>query len=312
MISTLKVIDPGLQTTIQDIPGRKGLRKFGIPVSGTMDFHSAELANWLVGNSIESPLLEITFGNCEFEFSGESVVGITGGEALVSIDERPVQQYHTVTVGSGERLKIGRVSRGARVYLGVSGKWNLNKSFGSFSTYCTAGLGGLEGRELRAGDIIEVDVTGINHLQKEVPDKLIPHFSQHQKIRVIAGPEWSRLSKGQQQVMLNNRFAISSNSNRMGIRLQNKQVLKYDNVEFKSAPVIPGIIQLPHGGQPIILMNDAQSVGGYPRILKVADADLWRLGQVWQGNEISFSLIERRDALELFDYYKELRASHLI
>lgn len=81
MISTLKVIDPGLLTTIQDIPGRKGLRKYGIPVSGTMDTHCAELANWLVHNRTESPLCEIMFGNCEFEFSRETVVGITGGEA---------------------------------------------------------------------------------------------------------------------------------------------------------------------------------------------------------------------------------------
>jgi allophanate hydrolase subunit 2 len=111
--------------------------------------------------------------------------------------------------------------------------------------------------------------------------------------------------------MLKSRFGISSSSNRMGIRLQGKRALKIEDTEFSSAPVIPGIIQLPTGGEPIILMNDAQSVGGYPRILKVTDADLWRLGQVWQGNEISFSLIDRRDAIDLFDYYRTLRESYL-
>jgi biotin-dependent carboxylase-like uncharacterized protein len=311
MITTLKVIDPGLLTTIQDVPGRKGLRKFGIPVSGAMDTHCAELANWLVDNRTESPLFEIMFGNCEFEFLQETVIGITGGEAKVSIGDRSVQQNQRVKVRKGERLKIGRVTKGVRIYLAISGTWKLNKSYGSFSTYRTAGLGGPEGRELKRGDRIEVNVSGVNNSQKAVPEKLIPHFSQHQKIRVMAGPEWNLISKEEQRFILKNRFGISSSSNRMGIRLQNKKTLKIKDSNFSSAPVVPGIIQLPPGGQPIILMNDAQSVGGYPRLLKVADADLWRLGQVWQGNEISFSLIERRDALELFDYYRELRASHL-
>ncbi|MDZ7805641.1 MAG: biotin-dependent carboxyltransferase family protein [Gracilimonas sp.] len=311
MITSLKVIKPGLLTTIQDIPGRKGLRKIGVPVSGTMDAHCAELANWLVGNDRKSPLLEITLGNGEFEFSEDTVVGITGGAANIMIGDRSVQQNKTLRAGKGERLNIGRVTKGARVYLAIAGEWSLNKISGSHSTYRAAGLGGFEGRELKSGDRIEVDVSSVNDTGRTVPKKLIPHFSQHQKIRVIEGPEWNRLSKEQQEYMLKSRFGISSSSNRMGIRLQSDKAIKVENSNFSSAPVIPGIVQLPPGGQPIILMNDAQSVGGYPRILKVADADLWRLGQVWQGNEISFSLIDRKDALELLDYYRELRESHL-
>ncbi|MFP8489045.1 biotin-dependent carboxyltransferase family protein [Gracilimonas sp. Q87] len=311
MITAFEVIDPGLLTTVQDIPGRKGLRKIGVPLSGTMDTHCAELANWLVGNDVESPLLEITFGKCEFEFSKEVAIGVTGGVAKIMVGDRLVQQNETVKVAEGERLKIGSVVRGARIYLAVAGELKIKKYCGSYSTYRDAGLGGFKGRELKSGDQIEADITDVQHTEKRVPEKLIPHFSKHQQIRVIVGPEWHWLSKEKQRFILENRFGLSSSSNRMGIRLQSKKALNIAESNFSSAPVVPGIVQLPPDGQPVILMNDAQSVGGYPRILKVADADLWRLGQVWQGNEISFSLIDRRDALELLVYYRKLRESHL-
>lgn len=311
MISGFEVIKAGLLTTIQDIPGRPGLRKYGVPTSGTMDAHNAELANWLVGNPKDSPFLEITLGQAEFRFTKDTVVGITGGVAKILIGDQPVQPNKTLKVRSGELLRIGRVTKGARIYLSVAGNWRLNKEFGSYSTYRTAELGGINGRALKKGDRIEVNVSGVKFTERMVPKKLIPYYSQHQKIRVMAGPEWDRLTQRKQEKILDIRFGILSTSNRMGIRLKSKINLRIEDSEFSSAPVIPGIVQLPPGGNPIVLMKDAQSVGGYPRILKVIDADLWRLGQVWQGNEISFSLIDRRDALELLDFYRAVRASHL-
>jgi len=312
MITAVNIIKPGFLTTIQDIPGRRGLKRFGIPSSGTMDTHSAELANWLVGNDLESPLFEITFGKCEFEFTERTVVGLSGGKAKVLVSDESVQLNKTLIVGPGERLKVGRVSKGARIYLAIGGRWQIKQSLGSFSTYANVGLGGVNGRELMSGDRIEVDSSQVQESIKTVPDELIPHFSRQQNIRVITGPEWDWLRTEQKNVFLQTRFGISSTSNRMGIRLKKENNVEVPQRNFSSAPVVPGIIQLPSGGEPIILMNDAQSVGGYPRILKVAEADLWRLGQVWQGNEISFSLIERRDALKLLDYYKNLRESHLM
>ncbi|WP_103665202.1 5-oxoprolinase subunit C family protein [Gracilimonas amylolytica] len=311
MISTLEVIKAGLLTTVQDIPGRNGLRKYGIPTSGALDTHHAELANWLVGNPMESPLLEITLGNAEFRFTKGTVVGVTGGIAKLYVGDRSVQTNRNIKVEPGQTLRIERVTKGARMYLSVAGDWKLKKELGSCSTYRTAELGGFNGRELRTGDRIEVDVSGVKFTEKVIPKKLMPHYSQHQMIRVMAGPEWKWLTEKQQEKILELRFGVSSTSNRMGLRLNSKMALNIQDSEFSSVPVVPGIVQLPPGGNPIVLMNDAQSVGGYPRILKVADADLWRLGQVWQGNEISFSLIDRRGALELFDYYRELRASYL-
>ncbi len=311
MISTLEVIKADILTTVQDIPGRNGLRKYGIPTSGALDTHHAELANWLVGNPMDSPLLEITLGNAEFRFTKETVIGVTGGVAPIYVGDRPVQPNRNINIKPGEFLRIERLTKGARIYLSVAGDWKLRKELGSYSTYRTAELGGLNGRELKTGDRIEVDISGVEFTERTTPEELIPHYSHHQKIRVMAGPEWKWLTDKEQEKILELRFGISSTSNRMGLRLKNKMALSIQDSEFSSVPVVPGIVQLPPGGNPIVLMHDAQSVGGYPRILKVADADLWRLGQVWQGNEISFSLIDRRDALELFDYYRELRAFYL-
>lgn len=311
MKGELEVLNGGLLTTVQD-QGRHGYRKFGVPVSGVMDEHSYKLANWLVGNPQLSPVLELTLMGGTFKFHSDAVVGISGAEAEISVNDNSAASNKTIKIKNGDVLKIGRVTSGCRVYLAIAGDWDIEKIMGSYSTCLSAKFGGIYGRAISKGDRLTWEFDQNKTVDRSVPKTLLPHYSSSQKIRVIEGPEWDWLTEEQQTTFLASHYSISIDSNRMGIRLKNSLLLEQGRFdEMVSSPVVPGIIQLPSNGSPIILMNDAQSVGGYPRIAKVIDADLWRLGQVWRGSEISFSLIKKREALELLDYYRVLRESNL-
>lgn len=306
MKGKLEVLSGGLFTTVQD-KGRFGYRNFGIPVSGVMDEHAYQLVNRLVENPKGTPVLEFTMQGGTFKFHTQAVIGITGAEADIFVNDHASQTNKTIAVKAGDILKISRIKAGCRVYMAIAGEWEIEKIMGSYSTCTPAGFGGFKGRKLKKGDMIFWESPSKEIKTKEVPKKLIPHYSTRQKIRIIAGPEWDWLTEDQKLFFLETNFKISTQSNRMGIRLKGEAKIQAEKKEMKSAPVVPGIIQLPQDGNPIILMKDAQSVGGYPRIAKVIDADLWRLGQVWSGNEIRFDLIGIEESLELMKYYQELR-----
>lgn len=312
MKGELEVLEGGMLTTVQD-RGRPGYRKYGVPISGVMDEHSFALANWLAGNPPDAPIFELTLIGGTFKFHTDAVVGISGAEAEISVNDKAAASDKNIKISEGEILKIGPVTSGCRVYLAISGEWDIEKVMGSYSTCLSAKFGGMQGRALKKGDRLLWKFDQDKTVERTVPKKLLPHYSSVQKIRIVEGPEWDWLSEEEQANFKASHFSISSESNRMGIRLKNSLVHNRERPdEMTSSPVVPGIIQLPSNGSPIILMNDAQSIGGYPRIAKVIDADLWRLGQLWTGNKINFSLIGRRDALELYDFYSALRKSYLI
>ena len=304
MKGSLTVLDGGMLTTVQD-RGRYGFRKFGVPISGVMDDHSYRLANWLVGNIEATPVLEMTLKGGGFLFKTDAVVGLSGGEADIYINSEPQDMNKTLMIHPGDQLAVGRIKKGCRIYMAIQGKWNVEDVLGSSSTYSQAGFGGIKGRALRKADNIFWDNDQSGSEIKKVPQKLIPHFSSKQKIRIIEGPEWDWLPEDEKAHFLNMEFGISSKSNRMGIRLESDFSFKTEEREMKSAPVVPGIIQLAKGGSPIILMKDGQSIGGYPRIAKVTDADLWRLGQVWTSSRLSFKTVSIEEAKKLSAFHKD-------
>lgn len=304
MKGELEVLDAGFMTTVQD-HGRYGYRKYGVPVSGVMDEHSYRLANWLVGNTPNTPVLELTLTGGVFKFHSDAIVGISGGEAELAVDEKPIVSNKTIRITKGEILKIARVTAGCRVYLAIAGDWDIEQVMGSYSTCLAANFGGFKGRPMKKGDRITWQCDMEKKVERMVPKKLLPHFSTRQTIRIIEGVEWDLLSEKQKTVFLGTDFSISSQSNRMGIRLEGTFTEFENRGEMVSSPVLPGIIQMPASGLPIILMNDGQSVGGYPRIAKVIDADLWRLGQIWTNNKIRFEHISLKKAKELSKNYSD-------
>lgn len=283
----LVVIDGGLFTTVQDA-GRFGFRKYGVPISGVMDNSAFELVNRLLGNSPETPVLEMTLKGGKYRFESDSVIALTGANMNPTVNGISAELNSSLEIKSGDILEFEYARRGCRCYLGVRGLWEIEKILGSYSTYNEGDFGGIEGRTLQKGDQLHWKEIKADFQSYTLSQEEIPYYSSKLTVEFIPGPEWNWLSKKEQDKFLGTEFKISSESNRMGIRLNSDFEIEGKKREMVSSGVIPGIIQLPPNGSPIILMKDGQTVGGYPRIGKVLDIHLNRLAQVQPNGTIRF------------------------
>ena len=287
-MGSLKVLNAGLFSTIQD-KGRIGFRKYGVPVSGAMDEKAYELSNWLVGNASDAPVLELTMSGGSYQFESEASIAITGSNMSPEINATPVPINKTLVVEGGDILSFKFSDRGCRTYLAIRGIMEIDLIMNSYSTYTVGGFGGFHGKTLKKGQVLIWKELQGKVETYEVEKTEIPYYSSKITVKVMPAPEWDWLSEKDKQVVLSQKFSVDSSSNRMGIRLTGNKVNTPD-IQMTSSPVMPGIIQLPKSGEPIILMADGQTIGGYPRILKVLNNELWRLGQVKPGDTVSFVL----------------------
>jgi antagonist of KipI len=284
----LEVIKAGLSTTIQDA-GRFGFRALGVPISGAMDRKSFFQANQLVGNAEDAAVLESTLGGDSYRFLEDAHIAITGAEAKAEVDGRAVSLYKLIEISKGSVLTVPFPTKGCRSYVAIRGIFSIPKIMNSYSSYVLGKLGGFNGRALQKGDVLEW-----SKLEFEAPKKgdltdFRPYFSSKIHLPIFRGTEWNWMSESEQNHFLRTEFSVQSDSNRMGIRLQGGS-LDSPNKSLKSSAVMPGIIQLPPGGSPIILAQDAQTIGGYPRVAVIPKAVLWRLGQLRPGDQISFTM----------------------
>lgn len=278
----LEVVKVGLLASIQD-EGRFGLRQFGIPQAGAMDLASMHDANELVGNEFNAPVIEIAMQGLTLQSQADTIVAVTGAYGAIHLDGEEVRMYESFEVLKGQTLSISPSTQGVYTYLGIAGMLEATKDFDSYATYMLAGFGGLEGRALRKGD--ELHTSGEKSFEKK--RKRARDFGVINKVRIMKGPEWALLH----DLPEGRSFTIDPSSNRMGIRLTGS-ALEIEKQEVLSSAVIPGTIQLPQDGNPIILMKDCQTTGGYPRIGKVLDEDLGILAQARPGEMVTFELIE--------------------
>lgn len=275
----LRVIKVGALATVQD-EGRFGYRQYGIPQSGAMDPEAFHLANRLVGNEDDFPVLEVAMQGLVLQAEAETTVSVTGAEVSVQVNEEACWMEQRVKLQSGDVLTLSNTKNGVYTYLSIAGKMKASLIFGSYATYVMAGFGGFEGRPLKAGDVLETTET------PGQPNEVEKKSEASGAIRIMKGPEWGMLKDSPDRKT----FRVSSSSNRMGIRLEGDTV-DIEGSEIISSAVLPGTVQLPSDGHPIILMNDCQTTGGYPRIGKVLDEDLGRLAQMRPGEEVKFRII---------------------
>jgi len=263
--------------TIHD-QGRFGFRKYGIPQSGAVDKDGMHIANGLVGNKENAPIIEFAIGGMSFETLERTAIGVFG--AGIKLNGKPLRES-AIIAESGSVLEISSPKL-VYGYLAIGGKLQLPTSFNSFPTYLPAKFGGIEGRSLRKGDVLQsVGVEKTCH----IPSR---HLETH-IIKFIVGPEWEALKTPFEA----EEYQIDPSSNRIGTRLIGES-LECTLSEIKSSAVVPGTIQLPPNGQPIVLMNDCQTTGGYPRIGKVLEEDLGKLGQARVGQKIRFEEVSQR------------------
>lgn len=295
---SIRFIKAGLQTSLQDL-GRKGFRRFGIPNNGALDPVSLQIANWLVSKPLNSACLEITQAGPVIEFSQDMAIAVTGAHFELSIDDIPVDMHQTLLVNKGERLTFGKLVNGARAYLAFSAEPDLPKIMDSYSTNLMANFGGYEGKAFKNNDTLLLNNI-VNPETKKTPKELQLEFGDNYQIRFVEGREWSDFSNATQKSFMDSGYKITSQSNRMGMRLKGEVLKTTETLSMTTAPITPGTIQIPPDGQPIITLADGQTTGGYPRIGQIITADLSILGQLKANDSISFQCINVDDAIDLF------------
>ncbi|AOY00311.1 biotin-dependent carboxyltransferase family protein [Jeongeupia sp. USM3] len=287
---TLTVLKPGPLTSVQDL-GHGGYAALGVPHGGACDALSLRLANLVAGNDEGAAGLEITLGGVALRFESATTFAWAGAAMPVTLDGIALNPAHRYTAGAGAVLRFGFVVRGARAYLALAGGVAVAPVLGSRSTGLIAGMGGFHGRALRRDDVIECGDAG-----PRVPGVAIAQAERGEHLRVLAGPDWSQLGHEQQRQLLTTPWQVSPASNRMGMRLTG-ETLELDAPSLDSHAVMPGCVQLPPSGEPIVLLADAQTTGGYLRPLVVIQADLWRAGQFKPGDTLRFVEVDHRAAL---------------
>ena len=279
----LTLLRAGMATSVQDA-GRFSYGQSGVSLSGVLDLPAMKTANLLVGNPESSAVLEITFGQCRFRFERDSWFALTGAGCQAELDGETVWTGWRTFARAGQVLTLTRAIRGVRSYLAINGGFDLPQVMDSCSTDLKAGFGGWQGRYLKDGDSLPLH-PATRRFSASVG---VRQLLWGNRVRVIPGPEYHEFSAESQQAFWRTGWVLSTQSNRMGYRLQGRQLHRPDGRELLSHAVLPGTIQVTNGGQPVVLMADAQTTGGYPRIGSVIASDLYHLAQIRPGEPIHF------------------------
>lgn len=296
---SIEVIKPGMYSVFQDL-GRIGYQRYGVQVNGVMDQRAHRLANLLVGNGQDRATLEITLMGPTLVFGAAATIALCGADLSPSVDGAAVPMNRAVDVDAGATLSFGKRIHGMRSYLAVHGGYELPDVMGSASTNARAHFGGLNGMPLHKGDVIALRasaITGRCAAPDPFPIDIAP--PPEAPIRVIAGREWAQFSKVSLYRLLGDDYTITPQSDRMGYRLSGPTLSLRTPRDMLSETVSFGTIQVPPDGQPIILMADRGTSGGYPRIANVISVDLPRLAQSMPGEAIRFKRIELSEAQSL-------------
>ena len=301
-MSFIRVIRPGLQTTVQDV-GRWGWQASGVSVAGAMDPCSLRVANALVGNEARAAALEVTLLGPELEFEDDRVVAMAGARFEMSLNGRPVQEP-AFAVAAGSRLQFGTRRSGARAYLAIDGGVAVPEVLGSRATHVVSHLGGFAGRALTAGDRLPLGpASGRTASAGHVPgldvsiDPVAGMRGGHGCLRVIPGPHADWFDSTTIAALAGVRYEVTSQSNRMGYRLEGPAIPWRRDAEVISSGTTIGALQVPRSGQPILLMSDRQTSGGYPTIATVIVADLGVAGQLAPGDSVEFAACTLDEAL---------------
>ncbi|MCA1038159.1 biotin-dependent carboxyltransferase family protein [Bacillus infantis] len=291
----IKVLKPGLMTTIQDA-GRKGFQNIGVSPSGAMDLFSYTLANLAAGNFNNEAVLEITLIGPRLLFEKDSIFSFFGAETEAKLNGIIVQSGKPITAKKGDVLSFGRMKEGCRTYLAFHGGILVPAQMGSRSTYLKGGFGGLEGRTLENNDVLPIRQSTGRFSRSWALSPSLTSYLKHDKIRVMPGRQSDWFSPDAIKQFSEQEFTISADSDRMGYRLKGPSLTKAREIEMITEPVSSGTVQVPADGNPIILMAERQTTGGYPKIAQVLSADIPILAQKKPGDKIRFAAATLEEA----------------
>jgi len=284
-------------TIVQDL-GRFGYAHLGVSASGAADGLSARISNRLVGNDDNTSVLEMTLVGGRFEFGRDSMIALAGADLAATLDETLVPMYESVRARARSILRCGSARTGARCYLAVAGGFEITPVLGSTSTHLMSGIGGLAGRALKRGDILPLKVGGAAAQPRKLDRSLFQQLRPRTRLRVTLGPQHDFFGKDGITKLCSQTYLVSEDSNRVGLRLHAQPIDSILEAKMLTEGAALGAIQIPPGGQPIILFVEHQTTGGYPKIANVISADLSSLGQLRPRDEIRFELVTMPQAIE--------------
>jgi biotin-dependent carboxylase-like uncharacterized protein len=293
----IRIVDPGPQTTVQDL-GRVGQLRYGIPPSGPLDVRAFVLANRLVGNADGAAGLECTLMGPRFTVEAACAMAVTGADAPVTINGQEAESWTTLPLAPGDTVRVGAARAGVRIYVAFSGGLDVPLVLGSRSTYLRGRLGGLQGRALKRDDVLQAFAAPPPPVRR-VPAAERPTFEPEPEIRVVLGPQAERFTAEGLAALQEGPYEMLPQSDRMGARLKGPRIAHVHGHDIISDGIALGSIQVPGDGQPIILLVDRQSTGGYTKIATVGSFDIGRVGQVKPGQRLRFRAVDLAEAHRL-------------
>ena len=310
MTNNFEIIRAGVNTTFQD-QGRSNLYHIGIPFSGAMDNRNYSLANKLTGNKLNSPVIEFAYQGPHLKYTGEKInIAVTGDvvfKIIKSGTEIDGNCYESYQIESGDQINLISTNKSVYGYLAIGGGLDLKLQWNSCSINTKANIGSNDGKKLENGQ--KINILNINSDQSKRKTNYIN--SKVENIRVIKGPNFDYFSEEGKKIFFEKEFTVSKLSDRMGMRLEGSKIKNIVNTNIKSEGLIKGVIQVPADGNPIIMLSDHGTVGGYPKIGVVASVDYDRLVQISPGSKVKFKEINLSDAETLFKLY-EMETQNLL
>jgi antagonist of KipI len=307
-MGVIQVQEPGLLTTVQDL-GREGFGPMGVSPSGAADAISLRIGNRLVGNAEGAAGLEMTLLGGTFMFPEGALLALAGSDFGATMDGEPIELWTSFEAHAGQALRLGPTRSGARCYLCVRGGIEVKLFLGSASTHILSGLGGHEGRPLRKGDALRIGEANGSYRKRTVAARVLEQLSPRKVLRVTPGPQSDWFPEASQRLFYGSTYRVAEESNRMGLRLEGAPIPALPGGEMISEGVALGAVQVPEGGQPIILFVEQQTTGGYPKIANVISADFHSFGQLRPRDEIRFEQVGWEAARALLVEQEELLTS---
>ena len=305
-----EILRAGINTTFQD-KGRDNLYHIGIPFSGAMDNRNYLLANKLVGNKIDLPVMEFAYQGPHLKYNGDKINIAIAGDVFFKLKQKKNEIdgncYESYQLENGDEIDILSTNKSVYGYLAITGEFDLKLQWGSCSINTKANIGSNEGKKLENGQ--KIIISKINFIQEK---KKISYLnSRIENIRIIKGTNYDYFSEEGKKIFLEKEFTVSKLSDRMGMRLEGPKIENIVNTNIKSEGLLKGVIQVPADGNPIIMLSDHGTIGGYPKIGVVTSVDYDRLVQLSPGSKIKFKEVELSDAETLFKLY-EMETQNLI
>lgn len=291
----IEIITPGLLTTVQDF-GRVGVMKNGFTQNGAMDRYSMTVANRLCGNCDSAPVLEMTVLGVTARFTQDTVICVSGADFGTKINDKPIKRNKAYKINKGDILSMGAAKSGMRAYLAVAGGIVGEYVFGSASTNLKFAFGGHFGKKLQSGDVLSIGTGAfpLGEIDKwEIPES---EYSKDAQLRVVLGPQNEMFTDEDIRLFLSQEYEVNAQSDRMGIRLSGEPLKSKNGMDIISDGIVFGSVQVPNSGEPIILMADHQTTGGYAKIATVISVDLPRASQLSAGNTVRFKSVTVEEA----------------